>query len=143
MRSLLTDGQAFEIPDDWWNEAGMGLFERPGQFYAYKPDPDCDPAAIISVIPIALIKPLHRDPGVIKDFGGFERDRLVSVLKGFATGQPIIPIKLRLNRAAPYEYSIYDGYHRFRGSVAAGFTEIPAMVGKWGRDWTDNEQAAT
>lgn len=132
MRFVLSDGQTFEIPDDWWTEAGMDSFRPSSQCYAYKPDPDYEAEMPISLIPIALIKPLHRNAGVEKDFGGFDRKRLVNVLAGFVAGQPIIPVKVRLALQAPYEYSLYDGYHRFRASVAAGFTDIPAIiVGFW------------
>lgn len=131
MRFVLSDARDFEIPDDWWAEAGMNSFQPRSQHYAYKPDPRHDANTPISIIPIALIKPLHRNPGVEKDFGGFERKRLMDVLTAFATGLPIPPIEIRLDPQTPYEYSLYDGYHRFRASVAAGFTHVPAIIIAW------------
>jgi len=118
MRFQHSDGSAFEIPDDWWAEAGMARFTRVRKSYR--------PAASelhlgfpVTLVAVAAIKPLHR--AVSLDFGGFERARMVRILQGFVADDAIEPIKLCPQGAASYTHRLYDGLHRFHAAVAADF----------------------
>jgi hypothetical protein len=60
----------FEIPDDWLTEAGIEGFTRTAPAYR------STPAAV--AVPLREIEPPYRVPE--KDWRGFDRGRLVSVL---------------------------------------------------------------
>lgn len=116
----------FEIPDDWWAEAGMPGF-RPTSA-SYFPS---DRAA--QIIRLREIEPPFRFPEHPKDFGGFDRRRLVRILSGFIAGAAIDPVPLLTLPApefqpAPFRYRPRDGFHRFYASVAAGFGSLPEIV---------------
>jgi hypothetical protein len=67
------------------------------------------------------------------DWCGFDRARLISVLKGITMGDEIEPVPLiELPTSdfppAPYRYRVRNGYHRFYASIAAGFECLPAVI---------------
>ena len=126
MRYILSDRIEKEIPDEWWNEAGMGGFVRIGSCYARGPDPQRPDAPII-IVPISDIRPPYRGPGVVLDFGGFRRDRMIRILTGFASGNAIPPIVLNPTTQDTYCYKVQEGWHRFHASVAVGFTHVPGI----------------
>ncbi len=116
----------FEIPDDWWNEAGMNGFTPAGPSYA-----SCDLAT--QIIPLREIEPPFRFPEHPKDFRGFDRTRLVLVLSGFVAGATIEPVPLAALPQPefpplPFCYRVLDGVHRFYASVAAGYACLPGKV---------------
>lgn len=87
-------------------------------------------AAAVSV-PLQQIEPPYRRPE--KDCRGFDRQRLISVLNGIATGAAIAPVPLLklppdLPSRAPYGFRVLDGFHRFYASIAAGFECLPASI---------------
>lgn len=115
----------FEIPDEWWEEAGMTKFSctRP----AYR----STAAAIL--VPFREIEPPFRLPEARLELNGFDRSRLVSVLRGFVSASEIEPVPLICLPSAafppaPFKYRVRNGYHRFYASVAAGFEYLPALV---------------
>jgi hypothetical protein len=113
----------FEIPDDWWAEAGMRGFAPTTTSYL-----STDPVA--HLVPLRDIEPPFRFREYPHDFGGFERARMVRILSGFVAGADIeaVPlIKLPMPDApqAPFHYRVYNGFHRFYASVAAGFACLP------------------
>ncbi len=116
----------FEIPDDWWTEAGMTAFTLAED--TYRSSGGAQPIALRE------IEPPFRSGGCPKDFGGFDRKRLVAVLRGIAGGDEIPPVQLRalkpLNdwHRLPFTYQVDDGFHRFYASVAAGFEFLPASI---------------
>ncbi|PWB90811.1 hypothetical protein C5688_08040 [Methylocystis sp. MitZ-2018] len=77
----------FEIPDEWWTEAGMTAFTLAG--VTYRSSGGAQPIALRE------IEPPFRSVGCPKDFGGFDRERLVAVLRGIAGGDEIPPVQLR------------------------------------------------
>jgi hypothetical protein len=115
----------FEIPDDWLAETGAIGFEPPTSAY------HSTPAAVL--IALTLIEPPLRLVTVPRDWRGFDRERLLSLLKGFVAGAAIEPVPLlelpvlELG-SSPYRYRVLDGVHRFYGSIAAGFTYLPAAI---------------
>ena len=117
----------FEIPDDWWEEAGMNGFEPSANAY--------QSLSGAKLVALHDIEPPYRKKTVQKDWRGFDRARLISVLKGIATGATIDPVPLQslpLGEAllvpAPYGFRVHDGYHRFYASIAAGFSMLPGAI---------------
>lgn len=116
----------FELPDAWLTEAGMDAFQPSASAYASTP----------SAVLVALreIEPPYRAPGHPKDWRGFDRVRLISVLKGIAAGAEIEPVPLRrlpeeaFPDFAPYRFRVRNGVHRFYASIAAGFEHLPAVI---------------
>jgi len=115
----------FEIPDDWWTEAGMSGFVAPGRAYR----------STGTAVPVSLreIEPPFRLPECMIDWNGFNRPRLISILKGFVAATEIAPVPLiRLASTdfppAPFDYRVRNGFHRFYASVAAGFECLSAVI---------------
>jgi hypothetical protein len=113
----------FEIPDGWLREAGMDGFNRTASAYR----------STTAAVPVELreIEPPYRVPEL--DWHGFDHGRLISILKGIATGAEIEPVPLlKLPSgdfpAAPYRYRVRNGFHRFYASIAAGFEYLPAVI---------------
>jgi hypothetical protein len=116
----------FEIPDEWWDAAGMADFaaSRP----AYRSTTEA------TLVPLREIEPPHRDPTSPRDWCGFDRTRMLRILIGLRQGATMRPVPL-LELAADdapsrqaYAYRALDGYHRFYASIAAGFKFLPASV---------------
>jgi hypothetical protein len=115
----------FEIPSGWWAEAGMPGFTPLALSYRS--------TASAVIIPLREIEPLPRSPEHPRDWRGFDRGRMISVLNGIATGAEIEPVPVvELPYAdfpqSPYLYRIYNGFHRFYASVAAGFECLPVVI---------------
>jgi hypothetical protein len=115
----------FEIPDAWWAEAGMPGFRSSGRAYR------STGAAIL--IPLREIEPPPRSPEHPKDWRGFDRGRLISILTGIATGAEIEPVPVVEPPFAdfpqsPFLYRIYHGFHRFYAAVGAGFECLPVVI---------------
>jgi hypothetical protein len=115
----------FEIPDDWWIEAGMPEFVR--QSSAYR-------STTIDLVALDDIEPPFRLPNKPLDWRGFDHARMVSILKGFVAGEAIPPIDLlilpTLNDISgqPFKYRVLAGVHRFYASIAAGFEFLPSAI---------------
>jgi hypothetical protein len=114
----------FEIPDDWWIEAGMPDFAR--ESGAYK-------STTADLFALDVVEPPFRLRTQPRDWRGFDRARTVSILRGFVAGATIPPIDLLILPALkdiasrqPFEYRVLNGYHRFYASLAAGFEFLPA-----------------
>ena len=115
----------FEIPDAWLTEAGMDGFAPSTSAY--------QSSAAAMLVPLKTIFPPPRFPTAPKDWHGFERARLVPVLKGIATGADMEPVPLLELPPhdiwpAPYRYRVRDGFHRFYASIVAGFEALPAVI---------------
>lgn len=113
----------FEIPDEWWVEAGMTGFVPFGHTYRS--------TATAVAVPLREIEPPFRVPERGLDSNGLDRSRLISVLKGFAAATEIAPVTLVMLPSsdfppAPFRYRVRDGFHRFYTSAAAGFACLPA-----------------
>lgn len=101
----------FALPDDWWLESGMANFVKATPSYR------SDEAT--AHVPMKEIEPPYRPSDVPKDWLGFDRERLMQVLQGIATGASLPPVPLTSLPGehdfppAPYRYRVRDGYHRF------------------------------
>jgi hypothetical protein len=122
----------FEIPDEWLDEAGIRDFSAETAFYRSTAD--------ATLVRIDEIEPPMRRRAAPNDHCGFDRGRMVSVLKGILAGAEIEAVPLVLlpelddrlvrtpYRYRTYSYRIRDGFHRFYASVAAGFEYLPARI---------------
>jgi len=116
-------GEAFALPTEWWIEAGMDRFE-PGADLAYSARPQLASKLYL----LAAIEPPRMGQRLRRGHGGFERDRMVAVLRDMALRKEIWPIEITERASGPYLYSLHHGAHRFHASVAAGFLHIPAII---------------
>ena len=116
-------GEAFALPTEWWIEAGMDRFE-PGADLAYSARPQLASKLYL----LAAIEPPRMGQRLRRGHGGFERDRMVAVLRDIALRKEIWPIDITEGASGAYLYKLHQGAHRFHASVAAGFSHIPAVV---------------
>jgi hypothetical protein len=118
------EGVEFCIPTDWWAEAGMEGFERRSDSYHFVASPE---VSLIRLDNIAC-PPLdvRRRPDLQ---GGFNRDRMIDVLRGIASQAIMPPISILERLQGAYSRTVNDGYHRFYASLAAGFSHIPTKLG--------------
>jgi hypothetical protein len=68
---------------------------------------------------------------------GFDFGRMMGILRGRASKQIIPPVEVKVkdHQQGEYRYEVYDGWHRFYASVAAGFPCLPTItVGGWKPD---------
>jgi len=115
----------FEIPDSWLAEAGMDGFSPTALAYRSSAD------AVL--VPLTKIVPPPQYTTSPMDWRGFDRDRLVRLLKGFVIGAkieavPLLEIPEVEFAPRPYQYRARDGYHRFYASIAAGFGCLPGSI---------------
>jgi hypothetical protein len=120
----LPRGGEFSIPADWWAEAGMEGFAC-GLSATYR----VTPLPEILLVPVEAIEPLSMESRNHLSYGGFDHERMVRVLQGFSTGAAIPPIQVAAQPPQrAYRYRLHHGAHRFFGSVAAGFSHVPAEL---------------
>ncbi|MGY4427552.1 hypothetical protein ACVWWO_000029 [Bradyrhizobium sp. F1.13.1] len=121
----------FELPDDWLAEAGWldhvghRTFQPTGEAYRSALD--------ATLIDLKLVEPLRRDLGYEKDFRGFDRGRMVKILRGFVADNVIeaaeaIELPDRDFCRGSYRYRICNGVHRYFASIAAGYCKIPLRL---------------
>jgi len=115
----------FEIPDEWLAEAGMIGFATTEAAFSSN--------ASAVLVPLTQIEPVPRFMSHPKDWRGFDRGRLVRLLRGFVSGDEIEPAPLFEMPIfefahSPYRYRVLDGFHRFYGSIIAGYSSLPAII---------------
>jgi hypothetical protein len=118
-----------KLPEEWWIAAGMPNFIRSASAYR------CDHAAAggrrMCLIPIVDIGPIQRNPSVpVFNANSWEgisaRERVERIFHAFAANATLPPIELT-KQAGRYPFDLRDGVHRLFCSIAAGYTEIPAV----------------
>jgi hypothetical protein len=113
----------FEIPDEWWTEAGMSDFTPHSSAYR---------SSAVHTIALDDIEPPFRLRRAPLDWRGFCRMRMVSILRGFVADAELPPIDLldipltHDLSGDPFMYRVVAGFHRFYASIAAGSDRIPA-----------------
>lgn len=113
----------FEIPDDWLSEAGVIGFAPTASAYNYK--------SPTKLIPLAEIEPPPRLLSSPNDWCGFNRGRLIGHLRRFVASDktdPVPVVELPEHELGHSKYRICDRYHRFYGSIVAGFSYLPAII---------------
>ena len=111
----------FEIPDEWWDAAGMQDFAPKTEAYAAEEDPH-EPSR---PVPFSEILPPHRSAGTPM----FKRDRMIQILEAIRASTRLPPISI--NGPVPgseVPYAVRDGMHRYHAAAAAGFHSVPALV---------------
>jgi hypothetical protein len=127
----LPKGSGFAIPDDWWEEAGTVSFVPNSQAYPTKPF-DERPDWPIILVPPRDLEPPRRDPGFELDFGGFNRARMIGVLREIASGLPMCAIEVEEHPLGSPAFRLRHGFHRYYASIAVGFERIPvAIFARW------------
>ena len=121
-RFRLPDGRQFEIPFEWWAEAGMDRFDR-GFEVSYRGKPNLN-SKVVLMADIDLPSMEHRN----LSHGPLDRDRMVSVLWSIAERAEICPVAVTKTASGNYRYRLHNGAHRFHASAAVGFTHIPALL---------------
>ncbi len=125
---------AFEIPDEWWLEAGAAGFKPKAPSYraAYSVGGE-------SVVALAEVSPMLRRPGIVRDHHGFRRQGgvdggpggMVDVLRAIVDGMHLPAVRVRPIRGISAEglrYVVQDGFHRLYASHVLGFTHLPCTV---------------
>jgi len=116
----------FEIPDEWWDEAGMPGFKPEGTAYWVTGN--------AKLVPLEDIEPLYCKHAKTRDWCGFDHERMVRILKSIANGEEMKPVPLMalpyadVSSRMTYGYRALDGFHRYYASIAAGFQYLPASV---------------
>lgn len=120
-----------ELPDEWWVAAGMSNFAPLSS--AYRCDHISAGHRRVCLIRIADIEPVRRAPGVpiFNDSpldGTPASERVQCILRGFVQNAELPPVEvLRQTKSGLYRFCLKDGTHRLYCSLAAGYTEIPAV----------------
>jgi hypothetical protein len=128
---LLHGDFAFELSDDWLMEAGMDGFVPTSR--SFRVDRNAFPRCYN--VQINAVKPVRRDlsHGVFgddADRGLGAKDRAIKILRGFLNDDFIPPVEVvRMPSGSGHQFRLVHGAHRFYLSIAAGFTEIPAVDG--------------
>ncbi len=118
-----------DLPDEWWIAAGMPKFFPSSSAYR------CDHVAIghrrVCLIRIADIEPVRRAAGVrvFNDCEGVSAsERVQRILRGFVQNAELPPVELlRQTKPGPYPFCLKNGVHRLYCSLAARYTDIPAV----------------
>jgi hypothetical protein len=116
-------GGVFSLPADWWIEAGMDRFQR-HENLAYSGKPQLTSQLYL----LAAIEPPNIGQRLRRGHGGFERERMISVMRDIALRKEMWPIEVTADASGDYRYRVHHGAHRFYASVAAGFSHIPAIL---------------
>lgn len=107
------------IPDDWWDFCEMPNFRRISDFYPY-----ARAYANVVAVPIVEIEPPKRDAGMPP----FRKYKLVPVLLAFHSPECALPpVPVEPLSSGPYRYRLINGFHRFYGSVAVGYSRLPVI----------------
>jgi hypothetical protein len=76
----------FEIPDDWLADTGIDSFAPSAEAYCSTPD--------ATLVALCEVIPPMRKPAFPRDWHGFERGRLIALLRGIVAGEQIAPVPL-------------------------------------------------
>jgi hypothetical protein len=121
-----------ELPDEWWNEAGMQDFVRAASSYRVKLA-GCSGQQVFD-IQTRDVAPVRRAPTVSifnddRETGLTARQR-VAILRAFSSDTPLPPVKVvHIPAGGVHTYKLVSGVHRFYCSLAAGFSSVPATGG--------------
>ncbi|MET4214486.1 hypothetical protein ABIB95_009345 [Bradyrhizobium sp. LA2.1] len=79
----------------------------------------------MDVVPLAHVEPPQRNPGVPM----LKKLKLVPVLFAFLSPECALPpVEVYRATSGPYRFTLHNGFHRFYGSVAAGYTHLPVLI---------------
>jgi hypothetical protein len=111
--------RTFEIPDEWWKDAGIeGYIPRSLHYHS---DPTCS-----MFVPFNEIAPPLRDGDTI-----WFRDRqtVIQLLSMMRDGVELPPIEVwGKEKKCSDRFVVRDGFHRFYLSIAIAYIEIPVRI---------------
>jgi hypothetical protein len=130
MEFTLSSGKTFHIPDKWIEASGMNLGTKGPQSPTYRCDMEC------KIVEIDSIEPPIREDGTYECVFGFDKERMISVLRALSSNEALPPICIypadmclqRGQQFINYNYCVKCGFHRFYASAAAGFHSIPCTI---------------
>ena len=113
----------FEIPDAWWDAAGMRGFRTHRKVYRQSlPSVTAEAATIIMLVD--NIGPDPRGPTV----PNFERYRMISMLRAIRSDRAMLPIEVIKANGQGYTHTLYSGSHRLAASIAVGYPLVPTVI---------------
>jgi hypothetical protein len=83
------EGCEFRIPADWWTEAGIKDFVPQSESYRFKASPQVSLVRLDNIACPSLEFRIRDDL-----FGGFNRERMVKILRGIVSLELIPPIEI-------------------------------------------------
>jgi hypothetical protein len=117
----------FELTDEWLTDAGLIDFRSAATSYN-----STSPNELKAIREIEPPVRFHTCP---KDWLGFDRERLVNVMRGIVSGAEIPPVSVRqfphehdFWNEGQYRFRVRDGFHRYYASIAAGFEFLPVLI---------------
>jgi len=113
----------FEIPDAWWDAAGMRGFQTDRKVYRQS----LQSGAAVDATIIRLVDnigPDPRGPGVPH----FEQYRMISVLRAIRFDRAMSPIEVIKVNGQGYTHTLYHGCHRLAASIAVGYPLVPTVI---------------
>ena len=113
----------FEIPDPWWDAAGMRGFKTDRKVYRQSLQSGAAQDATIIRL-IDNIGPDPRSPSV----PNIERYRMISMLRAIRFDRAMTPIEVIKANGQGYTYTLYHGCHRLAASIAVGFPLVPTVI---------------
>lgn len=122
MRFTAPSGASFEIPDAWWREADMYRFNSGASAYHLAEFGQEE----VCLVPIGSIRPIDLMGRQGLSFGGFNRARMIFVLRAFVAYLALPPVEILPDGKDGFLFQLADGRHRFYASIAAGFSHIHA-----------------
>ena len=113
----------FEIPDAWWDAAGMRGFKTDRKVYRQSLQSSAaEDATIIMLVDSIGLDP--RGPGVPT----LEQYRMISVLRAIRLDRAMSPIEVTKASGQGYTHALYHGYHRLAASIAVGYPLVPTVI---------------
>ena len=110
----------FEIPDEWWIDAGMKDYVPCTEHY------HTNLSVCTAIVLLKEVEPPQRDNG----FWFRNKESVLEVLRKMRDEDEVLePIEVwSLAKKASKKYIVRDGFHRFYLSIAAGFRKIPIKI---------------
>ena len=113
----------FEIPNAWWDAAGMRGFKTDRKVYRQSLQSSAAEDATIIML-FDNIGPGPRGLAV----PSFERYRMISVLRAIRIDHAMSPIEVIKANGQGYTHALYHGCHRLAASIAVGFPLVPTVI---------------
>lgn len=129
-----TDNYKFELDQSWVDETGFNPSVIDAKHYSV--DSNSANGKEILIINISDIYPKIRGEAVpifkdgeVDDVLKTAKERTESILKAIMSNSKLPPVEIVDLNKEGYKYKLVHGSHRLHCSIAAGFTQIPAMFG--------------
>ena len=113
----------FDIPDEWWDAAGMRGFKTDRKVYRQSP-PSIATEDTTIIRLIDNIGPHPRLPSV----PNLHRYRMISMLRAIRFDRAMSPIVVSKTNGQGYSHTLYSGSHRLAASIAVGYPLVPTVI---------------